>query len=383
MQEVKNLLSQVTAINRKYEGIGRITGENFNIFKLLGVASSEVRTHSMFLAELLNPRGSHQQEAVFLNLFVKRFLVQDFDTASAMADVEFYIGAKTATTGGRIDILVRDKTNRRIIIENKIYAGDQENQLLRYYNYDKGAKLFYLSLDGEVPSNWSTGGQLKEGEYTIISYSNDVLGWLEDCKKEAVNLPVLRETIAQYVHLIKYLTNQTANHKMQEEITRLVLKDEENLQAFVTLYEASEAVLSQIITRLHESLKEVADQWQLTLAFDVDRNYGNTGFWFKGGQLAKHDLMIGFEFERKWTQNLYFGLCNSGDKPDKAKLLVIQEKFREAFGEVSTTDAYPAWAWWNEYRWWGSETYFKVYQGEFSRQAEEKVQKMLSIVNCL
>lgn len=43
---------------------------------------------------------------------------------------------------------------KQIIIENKIYAVDQDNQLIRYHNFRKGntVKLYYLTLDGCEPS---------------------------------------------------------------------------------------------------------------------------------------------------------------------------------------------------------------------------------------
>lgn len=353
MQEVKNLLNQITAINRKYEGIGRITGENFNVFRLLGVASSEVRTHSMFLAELLNPKGSHQQEDAFLKLFVKRFSIADFDTASAIAEAEFYIGAKTETTGGRIDIIVRDRNNRRIIIENKIYAGDQENQLLRYFKYDNAAKLFYLTLNGDAPGEWSTGRKLKEADYVLVSYKQDVLNWLEDCKKEAVNLPILRETITQYIYLIKYLTNQTTNYKMQEEIVGLILQTRENFEAFASLQEVTGRVYDQVVTRLKNQLEGVAKEFGLELEYDIgiNRTVKYAGFSFKGGVLDKYNLTIRFEFDKGDTKGLCYGFTGPNkDEKERTQRALLKEKFVSVFKtKVYNTDSWPAYTSWSEY----------------------------------
>jgi len=54
--------------------------------------SDEVKTHSRFLAELLNPKGSHGQKDVFLKKFVERFGILDFEIKNAELFVEFYIG---------------------------------------------------------------------------------------------------------------------------------------------------------------------------------------------------------------------------------------------------------------------------------------------------
>ena len=62
--KIENLLIQIGAINKSYEKIAKLTGENFNIFEVLGLTTNEVRTHSAFIAELLNPKGSHDQNEV-------------------------------------------------------------------------------------------------------------------------------------------------------------------------------------------------------------------------------------------------------------------------------------------------------------------------------
>ena len=46
-------------------------GEFFNIFNVIGLSSEEVRLHSAFIAELLNPQGSHGVGNLFLKEFLK------------------------------------------------------------------------------------------------------------------------------------------------------------------------------------------------------------------------------------------------------------------------------------------------------------------------
>ena len=70
--EIKALLSGVSEIKKKYDEIAILTGENFNVFNILGLSTKEVRTHSAFIAELLNPKGSHGQGDTFLKLFVEQ-----------------------------------------------------------------------------------------------------------------------------------------------------------------------------------------------------------------------------------------------------------------------------------------------------------------------
>ena len=74
-QQLENLLANVSSINKKYEEMARLTGENFNIFRILKIERSEVRMHSALLAELLNPNGSHGCGNIFLELFINHFLL--------------------------------------------------------------------------------------------------------------------------------------------------------------------------------------------------------------------------------------------------------------------------------------------------------------------
>ena len=47
-QSLQNILTQISAIIRQYDKIAELTGENFNVFKVLGLTTIEVRTHSAF-----------------------------------------------------------------------------------------------------------------------------------------------------------------------------------------------------------------------------------------------------------------------------------------------------------------------------------------------
>lgn len=229
----RQLLSRIGTTCQHHKEISRLSGADFNVFKIVKVVHDEVR-HSAFLAELLNPKGTHGQGDVFLRLFVEKLGIKDFQCENAVANVEQHIGTVTDTNGGRIDILIDDKRGNHIIIENKIYANDQDNQLIRYYNYSK-QNLFYLTLHGDDASDRSRSNshnevKLKCGEdYKLLSYKIDILEWLEQCQKEAVSMPLLREGIAHYINLIKHLTGKSINKAMQQEIVNLLTDSPANL----------------------------------------------------------------------------------------------------------------------------------------------------------
>ncbi|MCF6365060.1 MAG: PD-(D/E)XK nuclease family protein [Bacteroidales bacterium] len=264
IQNIKNLLQKVSAISKKYEEIAKITGENFNIFQVMNMQSDEVNLHSAFIAELLNPKGMHGQGDVFLKLFIEQFKIENFNTENAVAEAEKYIGAinEDYTEGGRIDIIIKGNEGKKIIIENKIYAEDQENQLLRYYNYAPDAYIYYLTLYGEEPSVYSIGnGSFKKENVKLLSYSDDIKKWLEKCKKEAVNFPGLRETITQYINIIKYLTGQTMNKTMNKEMVELILKDADNLKSAVKINQVILDAKIELQKRFWISLKEKIEEF--------------------------------------------------------------------------------------------------------------------------
>jgi hypothetical protein len=321
-QSLQNLLNSVAEINKKYEEMARISGENFNIFKVLNVHSREVRTHSAFLAELLNRNGTHGMGAVFLELFISYFKAKNsegnsefntriskFNPQTSEAKVEFHTGFinKEGTEGGRIDIIVIDKSNNEIIIENKIYAGDQNNQLLRYYNHNPNAPIFYLTLDGKKPSPESKGDLKENVEFISISYKKEILEWLEVCKKEALNHPILRETINQYIFLIKQLTNQTTNNKMSDEIVNYILNNGHIENAF-EIDKNIKIIKLKIMDKFYDSMRNLAKQ--LSLDIEIRVNDKSTAIIFSK---IEFNFDVQFYFENNFD-DVYVGISTKEDK---------------------------------------------------------------------
>ena len=252
------LIETVKGIVSRYKDDAVQSGRDFNIFQIIGLTSDEVRVHSAFLATLLDPQGSHRQGDLFLQLFTKQLshIVHDFDTKSAVVECEKYIGRMTETTGGRIDIHIEDEKGDKIIIENKIYAPDQTNQLIRYHNYAHDAILLYLTLDGKAPGKESAG-DLTEGQYYYqISYSNEILDWLTSCYRAVKKIPTLAEGINHYINLIKIITNQSTNIMKNEEIAKTIASNSSNIQAAIEIQQAMQEVKINIQEKFWNKLIE-------------------------------------------------------------------------------------------------------------------------------
>ncbi len=262
------MLGQASSLHRTQQKLALLSGENFNVFRILGLESREVRTHSAFLGELLNPAGSHGLKDTFLRLFIDAMdqkrspeanKYAEFNTAAAHLVVEHDIGRITSDyqQGGRIDIYL-ESGGEYVFIENKIYAGDQQNQLARYLAHRTNARLLYLTLDGVDASEWSAGG-LTADQYQLFSYKKDIAGWLEKCRQAAAAYPLVRETIVQYQHLINYLTGNTPNDFTRMEMQQIVRQSEENFVSSYALKLAFEESQNAFILELAEKFGEV---WQ-------------------------------------------------------------------------------------------------------------------------
>ena len=336
LENYKHLLSRLGTICKHHKELSRLSGADFNVFKIVKVVHDEVR-HSAFLAELLNPRGSHGQGDLFLRLFVEKLGITDFQCESAVAIVEKHIGEVTETTGGRIDIFIDDHRGNHIIIENKIYAKDGDNQLIRYHNF-KQQNLYYLTLYGIEATDRSalhnpSGVKLICGEeYKLLSYKTDILEWLELCQKEAVVMPLLREGIAHYINLIKYLTGTSTNKAMEKEIVNLLIESPSSLSNANELVNNFAAAQSQIQWEFWKALKNallnkgfVLEENDKTVTSEKAWNYHHNkkeelfGLWsliYKNDDITIHwgcelnsSIYFGFTIEKN-------GIGHISDQPE-------------------------------------------------------------------
>ena len=379
---VLELLRFTEAHNRHSEALARSTGENFNIFQILRVGHLEVTTHSPVLAELLNPKGNHGQGAVFLRLFLAQFDVHGFDAESETATIEMevYAGLVTEKSGGRIDIVVQDGKGSTILIENKINAVDQDNQMVRCRDSDLKAHLFYLTLDGRQPSNLSED-ELNRIQCKCISYDENILTWLKDCRNHAACLPVVRETITQYIHLIEALTHQSTTILMNKELIEEIIKTPESLRAFYTLREADVAVRTELIARLDAKLDEVAKITGLNKQGPLrELHKKESGFYFTTPGLRKCNLQIGFAFASGNYCNFYFGFKKIDDGPCPTEAQLISA-FMERIGHTEQKAPWwPVWTYWQTpYDHWGPEVFEGIRSGQFAEALKAKLETLANI----
>ena len=140
-----------------------------NIFNILKISNQEIR-HSNFLAYLFNPSASHG----FNDAFFKEFLIKFYQNNKTILQGNLELSIFDLMLGDfddvlvyrelhNIDLLLVSEKNQTVIcIENKIDAAESAHQLNKYENYimkayPKYNKLFvFMSPEGTDPSkdNW-------------------------------------------------------------------------------------------------------------------------------------------------------------------------------------------------------------------------------------
>jgi hypothetical protein len=311
---IKKLTRDVFSVVHKYEQIAALTGEGFNIFQLLGLITDEVGTHSVLLAELLNPRGKHGLGSRFLEHFLDLIDFREFDVSNVSVCGPYTVGPINTdyTEGGSIDILI--KSGRQCIaIENKIHAGEQKNQLWRYQNFCrkfKESRLVFLTLDGRDGSSCPTGNMLNVPiDYVKVSYAKDVVEWLVKCRMEAAQNPLVRETITQYIHLIKSLTGQSHNQLMSSEIDQHLLSSPETLKAMVAINERTGNIRQQLLHKFAMMLKESFNEKR-----DEDEDGKLAGFEMKFdeefGLRGNHLVLENLKYEHAIIMYMADNFCN-------------------------------------------------------------------------
>ncbi len=285
LEDILNELRHIISISRKaYD-----EKDTFNLFRVLNVQCVELK-HSAFLAELLNPKGSHHQGKCFLESFIRQF------TPDFKVDDTTKVWVERSTKYGRIDIMIETSTNPRqaIIIENKIYAGDQNAQLKRYHNYAKSTfgennfSILYLTLYGNEASQQSCDGV----PYKRISYKNDIRNWINDCCNQSSNFPNLCISLKQYNEIIDELTN------MNEELIHAMVKHADTIAEILdNQWNYKAYVLNEIIKRL---LIEVADELYLDTNIKSKELKDNVECDFQKEDWDKYSIFLGKD------RNAYF-----------------------------------------------------------------------------
>ena len=244
MEEFEKLFTEINNLKEKHK-----EDDLFNGFVSFGIGANETK-HSRFIGMLLNPKGSHKQKDKFLRLFLKQLEITDF--AFENINIECEKQAKRR----RIDIAIWNKTHF-IVIENKFWARDQNNQLRDYYNFalncskniEENVLILYLTPYGSKPSmnSYSIGeladslNPLQNDKVICISYQKHILNWLEVCidsLNSSDNIR-LKTSLEMYVELIRNIINRD---KYMIEIMNNLKSNSQNMELAIDIVKSFQGV---------------------------------------------------------------------------------------------------------------------------------------------
>lgn len=250
--EYREFFERVKGFLKQAEIHKRRGNNDFNPYLEMWSESNEVKLHSALISGFLNPLGKHYQGDVFLEEFLQCVGLKEWfgDTSNARVHKEYK----------NIDMYITNN-DKHIIIENKIWARDQDRQIERYIEaiakeqslesslessdidsnddmksseiessesetkqvnkaYENIAVL-YLTPDAKDPTQQSLGKWEIQGDYLInennqvrykaISYNNEMIDWLDSALNEAGGIRNLRMAIECYTDVVKRLTGQKEN----------------------------------------------------------------------------------------------------------------------------------------------------------------------------
>lgn len=227
--------------------------DNYNIFKVLNFKEKET-IHSAMIAAIAS-HDSQSRNEFFKMLKQKKVIFAenpskdldktfeteidcltrpdsiDFNSKRHWIDTEVNLSetvnregkGRVSVNRGRADIWIgtNKKVDKpyRLIIENKINAGNQYHQLRRYYRYLTGnsrenAGLFFLcpifsdhfrQQANESAEKYNNESKVNDKErsatkYAIITYKEDIVPWLKEVKKTAKG--DFRKVVNDYYELV-------------------------------------------------------------------------------------------------------------------------------------------------------------------------------------
>lgn len=200
LDDAKNLLEE----RKEYNKQQLKSAHEFNVFSILGLERREVKTHSAFIYNLINPAGTHGQGDIFLKSFIENVLKLP---KLAFNTKNLYVNREEQFDDGRIDFIIQGN-NFYVAIEMKVDASDQLAQLKRYFEHAKAhsstAYVYYLTLYGKEAASYSDQGI----EYERISFKKEIVSWINDCIATIAgkNLNNLLIPLVQYREIIKVIT---------------------------------------------------------------------------------------------------------------------------------------------------------------------------------
>ena len=341
MTEDKQIDLLKNLIENRHEIYERLA-PRVNIVDILGNTYYEVQ-NSKLLYYIFNTHFKYYDKEInFAKDFALYVVGNEYKDKIKDAKFENVYREFQTKEGRRIDILiVFDKFE--IIIENKINAGDQENQLLDYYNdrYNNGKEIFlvYLTRWKYEASEYSIEKETREKLKDKIYYLShgDMAKWIEnDILNKYEFLKFDKKYQSIYSALIqirdneKIITNPNEENNMEKEEIKKFFEREDN-NYFETLLNKDETIkdsfdkLNKFYELLENAQRVIIDKKVALVSDDINYSLKVSEFiksvqsdkgedYMKGALLYNEEGIKG-QFNGIWSRNIlisiigYLDLC--------------------------------------------------------------------------
>lgn len=256
---MEKFLYNLKLIYNKYKVMDSLKSD-FNVFDLIINPYDEVHLHSRMIYSILTERKFQKQ---FLMSFLNSIDVSLPEDFSFSDFKNISVEKEKAISNGRVDLFISFKIKNisyNVLIENKLLAGDQPEQINKYLSYMNSSYpndnnyVCYLTLDGSAPSDDSTK---RLDEIKLISYDREIMNWIEECIKIVSREPGVREVLIQYSSLLERLTGKDVDFIM--ELKEYLLEDPENFIIANSMIPALNDVKAELQFRVWTKLEESLD----------------------------------------------------------------------------------------------------------------------------
>ena len=334
--EYKDFFEKVSGFLKQAEIHKRRGNNDFNPYLEMWSGSNEVKLHSALICGFLNPLGNHYQGDVFLETFLESVGLKAWfgDTSNAEVYKEYFV--QTGNQEGRIDIYITNN-DKHIIIENKIWAGDQDRQIERYIDkivkeqsrdssdtkssesktkqinkaYENIAVL-YLAPDERMPSKYSLGKWKIQGDYLVsgdnkvrfksITYKKEILEWIEKSQTKVGCITHLNSALYFYKDVVQIITKTKENTM---NIAKFLTDNKENMQENMEIVFEILKKKDKIIESYCEAIVEKCREQIESKYFEIVKTNKDK----KMGRWNRNDLSYPFMIKPKNCGEYYFAFC--------------------------------------------------------------------------
>jgi hypothetical protein len=256
---------------------------------------------------------------------------------------------KQANGMRRIDIYL-EFSGGIIGIENKPWAGDQDNQLKDYAAYLKGIAgnkkwlLIYLS-NSDPSENSITASERKsletEGTFERFDYGK-LVDWLQICACKS-KAPVVRMFIEELAKFVRSDVSGELDMTEINEVCKVVLKPG-NISPAFHIFKAMDAVKKELLSRFRGDLEHELESSDMKLDWNLEgwRAYIGFNIIIKG--LPQY-LNFRFQFEKTGMDGFLWGISRSDKNYHDP---VLWTKVNNLMARFGSTKSSLHWPWYSE-----------------------------------